>query len=590
MNKFILFFTLMLLFQSCTEPSEDNRPTRKPPNKTEASNILPATISVESLLPIIPTLADYHTQKLAVLASKLPVILLSDTEIKSEEERLVQQIAIQDADFIRDIFLEETKEPLHTEIMNIRRSIEKELFQHKIGYNKGSGLPFRVELYNFYHNTTTLAFVDVPSRSVLKVVYFQSGPPTINERLKSLAVEIALHTPEVLAEIGAGREEILTSFYPKFESTKCERSRHLCIAPVFTINKKSITVIVDLTDNHVVGIHSEKINTENRKTIVTERTLQNEYVMSEFCGKLNSMSKDNWDVNYELTSSDGLEIKQVKFNQKEVIESAKLLDWHVNYTFKDGFGYSDAMGCPMFSAAAVVAFNGPSVEEIIVEGEVVGFALIQDFRSPVWPMACNYRYENRYEFYTDGRFRITGVNKGLGCGVDGWYRPVFRIDLANSKNESVKFWNGVDWEMWTKEAWHLQDKEAKYSPEGYLFQLTDAAGKGYYVEPGRGQFSDGGRGDNAYSYISVKHKGEGEDDVPTIGDCCNDTYKQGPEKFLEPAEDLAGNNLVLWYVPQMKNDGRSGQEYCWASTSVKAGQANHQTWAGVVGPMFVPIQ
>ena len=590
MNKFILFFTILVGFQACTDPAVENNRSRKSSPKKEAVHILPAALSFDALIAKIPMLADYHNQKLTVLSTDIPVMLLPEAEMKEADAKIAQQLALADANFTRDIFEEKTKQPLHTEIMSIRRAVEKELNQHRIGYNRGGKLPFRVELYNFYHNTSALAFVDVAAKRMLKVIHAQSATPNINKRLKNIALAIALHTPEVLAEIGAGKEEILNKFYPEFQHTKCERSRHLCVAYIFKVNNKSITVIIDITDNQVVGIHAEKVTGKSKKTIVTERTLQNDYVMSTFCGKINTLTQDNWSIDYELTSSDGLEIKNVQFKQKAVIESAKLLDWHVNYTFKDGFGYSDAMGCPMFSAAAVVAFKGPSVESIILNGEVIGFALIQDFRSPVWPMACNYRYENRYEFYKDGRFRITGVNKGLGCGIDGWYRPVFRIDLANTDSEKVKIWSDGDWKEWTTEAWHLQDDKASYSPEGYLFQLTDAEGKGYYLEPGQGQFGDGGRGDNAYAYISVKHKGEGEEDVPTIGECCNENYKQGPEKFLTPAEDLAGKNLVLWYVPQMKNDSKSGQEYCWVVTKVKDGQATYQTWDGVVGPMFVPIK
>ncbi len=36
-------------------------------------------------------------------------------------------------------------------------------------------------------------------------------------------------------------------------------------------------------------------------------------------------------------------------------------------------------------------------------------------------MACNYRYENRFEFYFDGSFRVVGVNKGRGCGDQSQY-------------------------------------------------------------------------------------------------------------------------------------------------------------------------
>ncbi|KAA3638758.1 MAG: hypothetical protein DWQ02_04720, partial [Bacteroidetes bacterium] len=301
----------------------------------------------------------------------------------------------------------------------------------------------------------------------------------------------------------------------------------------------------------------------------------------------NDLEKDNWKITYELTSSDGLEIKNVTFGNQPVIESAKLVDWHVSYSFKEGFGYSDAMGCPVFSAAAVVAFAGPEVEEIIENGTVSGFAIIQDFRSPVWPMACNYRYQNRYEFYQDGRFRIAGVNLGLGCGTQGWYRPIFRIAL-NGVNK-FDMWNAGGWDRWTEEAWHLQDANTAYSPEGYLFKLTDSVGKGYYIEPARGQFGVGDRGDNAYSYVVVKHPGEGEEDIPTFGPCCNESFEQGPEQYLTDPEPLANGELVFWYVPQIENDDTEGNEYCWAKSVIKDGQRENLAWPGIVGPMFVPV-
>ena len=43
------------------------------------------------------------------------------------------------------------------------------------------------------------------------------------------------------------------------------------------------------------------------------------------------------------------------------------MDWHVSYSKIDGFGYSDAVGCPEFSQAAVVAVSDPKVSEIIDE-------------------------------------------------------------------------------------------------------------------------------------------------------------------------------------------------------------------------------
>ena len=46
----------------------------------------------------------------------------------------------------------------------------------------------------------------------------------------------------------------------------------------------------------------------------------------------------------------------MRFGGRPVLESAKLVDWHVSYSESDGFGYSDAVGCPVFSAAAAFSF------------------------------------------------------------------------------------------------------------------------------------------------------------------------------------------------------------------------------------------
>ena len=247
----------------------------------------------------------------------------------------------------------------------------------------------------------------------------------------------------------------------------------------------------------------------------------------------------------------------------------------------------------MFSAAAVVAFNGPQVEDIVKNGETVGFALIQDFRSPVWPLACNYRYQNRYEFYKDGRFRVTGVNLGLGCGKGGWYRPVFRIALAAEagQGQTISKWEDAKWQPISEESWYLQDSTINYSPNGYIYQIQTSDSKGYYLEPGQGQFGDGGRGDHAYSYITVDHgtAAEGSENLPTFGACCNTNYEQGPEAFMKPKESLENKNLIIWYVPQMANDDTPGEEYCWVKIKVKDGHEYDQTFAGIVGPMFVPF-
>jgi hypothetical protein len=147
------------------------------------------------------------------------------------------------------------------------------------------------------------------------------------------------------------------------------------------------------------------------------------------------------------------------------------------------------------------------------------------------------------------------------------------------------------WQPWAEEGWQLQSAEAAFTPEGYQYRYTDAAGSGYFIEPGRGQFGDGGRGDNAWVYVTRYHadKDEGESDLITIGPCCNTDYQQGPEKFIEP-ERIEAAPIVIWYVAQLKNDGEPGREYCWADTVLENGVYVPRVWPCAAGPMFVPVR
>jgi hypothetical protein len=149
------------------------------------------------------------------------------------------------------------------------------------------------------------------------------------------------------------------------------------------------------------------------------------------------------------------------------------------------------------------------------------------------------------------------------------------------------------WETWKTEQWNLQTSTTAYTQEGYQFRIKNPDGKGYYLLPNRGQFNDGSRGDNAYTYITLNHpdRDEGEKDLVSIAPCCNTDYKQGPEKFIEPnPESIENSSIVVWYVPQMKNDNRPGNEYCWAENVIEKGVAKSKIYPCMCGPKFVPIQ
>ena len=215
--------------------------------------------------------------------------------------------------------------------------------------------------------------------------------------------------------------------------------------------------------------------------------------------------------------------------------------------------------------------------------------MIQVFRNELWPQNCNYSYEQRYEFYADGRFRVIASNLGRGCGDNGIYRPVTRIAFAGK--HTLAEWDGSGWKDWAVEGWKLQS-EGKVDSNRRQYRLLSADGSGFYLEPGQGQFADG-RGDNAYLYATLNHpdRDEGESDLVTIGPCCNTDHQQGPEKFIEsPPEAILDSELVLWYVAQIENETAPGQEYCWADYQLVDGVFTPKTYPCSSGPMLIPVE
>ncbi|MBL8056833.1 MAG: hypothetical protein JNK29_09050 [Anaerolineales bacterium] len=551
------------------------------PTPTAAAQLAPAETT-----EVVPAFATRLAQFEAVLQADPPVLLLDGLD---DAQQAAQTLALRSPDFQRYWRDPASGAALRTEIIRVDPARESDLTDATAACQTGQC--FRVELYNYAYNLTTVAIADVSAQAVWAVTHYPDTQPDLNPRLTELAVAIARDTfnqPGMARSLGFTPDQataVMASIKTALNGTRCERSRHLCAAPTFLAGGHALWTIVDLTDGVMVGVRWTELGASSGVPI-TEQGLQNEVVTARYCERTTPLERDGWQLDYMLTSSDGLRLSAVRFGGRPVLESAKLVDWHVSYSQSDGFGYSDAIGCPIFSAAAVVAFNGPQVLEI-----PGGFALVQDFRSEVWPLPCNYRYEQRFEFYQDGRFRVVVGNLGRGCGTDGVYRPVVRLHWAKADWHWSE-WNGAEWRPWPAEGWQLQTSETEYTPEGYQYRLTDGVGRGYFVTPGQGQFGDGGRGDNAYVYITAHAAGrdEGDSDMLTVGPCCNVDYHQGPEKFIEPApEALTSGDLVLWYVPQMENDEVPGQEYCWADAVLEAGVYVPRVWPCYAGPLFTPL-
>ncbi|MBX7214590.1 MAG: hypothetical protein K1X39_11315 [Thermoflexales bacterium] len=565
-----------------------------PPSKPTSTPIAPGQLVPYTEAGVVST-APGIPERLAEIKAALtqPVPVLQRTDVTAEQ-RLAQQIALTDVRFIGNLRAQGTREPYRAEIFNINALRESDMLGSAASCRESKC--YRVEMYNYALNMTTVAIVDTQRQQSLSVNNYAETQPDIPQRLTELAVRIATNAPEVrsaLAPFGIsptpGIAE-MANVKTALNGSKCERSRHLCVAPTFVVEDKALWAIVDLTDFVLVGTRWTNMGESNTQRL-TEKTLQDEVVEAKYCNRTNSLTRGAWAFDYVLTLSDGMDLRNVRYNGTKIAESLKMVDWHVSYSLKDGFGYSDAVGCPVFSSAAVLAYNGPTVEDIIRGGKVVGFVFVQEYRSKGWPAPCNYNYQTRHEFYDDGGFRLNVVSLGRGCGNDGTYRPVTRLRLTGASR--ISEWSNGAWKAWTTEGWSKQKPAAEISPEGYQYRIDTGASTGFYLLNNSGQYGDGGRGDNALLYVTryAADRDEGDSDLITIGPCCNTDYHQGPEKFIEPnPEPLAGGEIVLWYVAQVKNDDTPGKQYCWADSILQNGVYVPKVWPCPSGAILTPIR
>lgn len=614
MTKLFLLTILVALLSACEQQSvPQTEPQKKSEKKPEVElpKMVETTGATNTTQPYdlaklakvasdfgaseAPEKLAYQERIRAALSAELPVIPLP--EATGSKTALAQRLLLADPRLKQALFEPQSGKALRNEVMSIKRTLPGDTVGKAAVCNDVEC--YRVDIYNFFYNVTITGIVDVQNNSVIVINSLPETQPDLSQRLEALSVAIAKHEPAVRLEVDRylkfiDSERRSDDVAPVMAATKsalknslCERSKHLCVAPTYVLGNKALWVIVDLTDLKVAGLRWTTVGDSGPPTIITERKLENEYVFKNFCERRTELERNGWSFNYHITASDGLRVADVTFNDKSVFDSVKVVDWHVSYSRQDTFGYSDATGCPMFSSAVVVAYDGPKVEPIIEQGEEIGFYIAQDFRQLPWPAACNYRYEERYEFYNNGEYRIAVSNHGRGCGDSGTYRPVVRLDLGNKS--AIEKWADDKWTKLDTEEWMLQPEKDKLQETQYSHRITAANGLAYLMAPSTGDFGDGGRGDNAFIYTTAKHadKDEGEADLVTLGACCNNDYQQGPEQFLEPAEPLDDDGVVLWYVPQINNDGRQGNEYCWAQTEVIDGVAKTKTWPCTAGPKFV---
>ena len=528
----------------------------------------------------------------AALASDQTILTLENG--LDDKQQKAQKLAVADAQFQAFARDPETNQPVRSEIMIVRPALPADLTDATAAAC-GKGDCYRVEMFNYNANATTVALVDIAKGDMVDVTFNPDVQPELPGYLADLAAQIAINSPEVAEALGfkpgaglAGMPGVKTAL----NDSQCERSHHLCVGPTFLLHDqgRALWAIVDLTEGRLVGIRWTDTGQGDAEP-VTEQSLQDAVVMANFCEKVLPLARDGWDLGYSLTSSDGLEIKDVQFQGRPVLNSAKLVDWHVSYSGKDGFGYSDATGCPLFSTASVVAFNGPVPSRTscrMVRWSVSPWCRISAAscgRCRATTATCS------ATSFTTTAASVSVRQPGPGLwqqrhlssgGADG-------VSGARGRGgpTTIAEWNGdaVD---------ALGEGRLGAGPPAppTRRKATSSASPG---DDGRAtcgaqprSIRRRSRGDNAFVYVTLAKPEEGDADMITIGPCCNTDYQQGPEKFMEPPEPITASDLVMWYVPQLKNDDTPGQEYCWVNTKVVDGVLVNEIHPCAFGVLFVP--
>ncbi len=560
----------------------------------------------------LPEVKAYRDEVKRLIAKGQAVVPLQRDELDKKSVR-VQEFLLNNRTFLADTVTPKG-ELLHNDMMTIRPAIVSVMSQETQRLCRVSSC-YEALKYNYVTNTTTRAIVDAKSLKLLELKRFRGMQPDISLRLRKIAQAIALNSPKVKEELKGEEPSIkemsMANVRGSLNYSPCENKNHLCVAPTLSYHdrEEALWAIVDLTDLKLTSAKWAGLGKSTTPACISERAFQNREIMEKYCKRDTTYSKDGWSLKYRITGSDGLEIIDATFKGDAILKSAKIVDWHVAYrgrgelnldelsdSYVAGrqleyvkgnkdefyFGYNDAMGCPMFSTSVVLAFNIPQIKSIIRDKREVGFSISQDFRNPKWPMACNYRYENRFEFYRDGSFRVVGVNIGRGCGENAIYRPVMRIDMS-FKDDSFFKYDG-SWKRWLVEGEDFQREAKSYFENRYLYRVG-----GYYIEPNRGQFNDNSRGDNATLFVTKFKEEEGSKELLTLGSCCK-LDEDGVERYLDKHESIEGEDIVIWYVPRIKNDAREGHEYCWADTRLENGELVVKKFPCSVGPMFVPVE
>ncbi len=216
---------------------------------TPAAGLLATPLTPAEMVNRVPGLADRQSAVQAALANDPPILLLPTLD---ENEMTAQQLAIANEKFQDYVYDSASGEPLRTEIMSVRQVLPSDISELPVACPEGQC--YRVELYNYAVNITTVAIVNVVEGAVLAVNHLDNVQPDISPELTELAAQIAMNSPEVMEALGMDptlNEPVMPNVKTALNGSQCERSRHLCVAPTFIMGDRALWAIVDLTDEQL---------------------------------------------------------------------------------------------------------------------------------------------------------------------------------------------------------------------------------------------------------------------------------------------------------------------------------------------------
>ena len=140
-----------------------------------------------------PELVKYKESIKAALQDPIPVLLLEKSEVNEESAFEAQLIAIKNKQFIQYTRHPKNKLPLRNEVMTVRKVLAGDIKNSKNQALKScdSATCYRVEMYNFFFNLSSVAFVNSDTKQVLSVNVYSKAQPDLSKRLTKLAIEIA---------------------------------------------------------------------------------------------------------------------------------------------------------------------------------------------------------------------------------------------------------------------------------------------------------------------------------------------------------------------------------------------------------------